>query len=544
MSTVSMSLDPELLRDTEKVIPSDSSQESQEKRHITGFKWFILLFSTLTAIFVYSLDNTIVANIAPTIVNEFNAVEDLPWLSVGFMIGGTAMVLPLGKLYTIFDAKWVLIVSTVVFMAASALCGGAPTMDAEIIGRVLAGAGGNGMYFGLLALISMNTTSQERPKYLSLTGLVWGLGTVLGPVVGGAFELYTWRWAFYINLLFGAILLPTYVFVIPSNNPLPGTSRWQKLTTFDLVGTILSVGSFTTLVMAINFGGILYPWNSGKTIALFVVSGVLWIIFGIQQGFNIATSAETRILPIHLFAQREPVLLFISCAAVGAVSYISVYYIPIYFQFTQGDNAIKSAVRLLPFIFLLIATIPTSGAMMSHFGYYKPWYLGGSVIAFIPAVLMSTIVNIDTSSGVIYGLQIVLGLGAGAYTQAAFAVIQAVVEPGEASNGLTLMLLAQLIGITMGLSISGAVFVNIASNGLFALLPGYPQSQVRQIVSGTSSKLLASLSENMREQALIVIVSAWKNIFICVYVAAAVSLICSIFMSHNRCNVSAAAGGA
>ncbi|KAJ5972566.1 Major facilitator superfamily domain general substrate transporter [Penicillium vulpinum] len=544
MATVSMSLQPEVLQDAEKIALSDLSQELEEKRHITGFKWFIFLASTLTAIFVYSLDNTIVANIAPKIVNHFNSVEDLPWLSVGFMIGGMSMVLPIGKLYSIFDSKWVFIISTIIFMAASALCGGAPTMDAEIIGRVFAGAGGNGMYFGLLALISMNTTSQERPKYLSLSGLVWGLGTVLGPVVGGAFELYTWRWAFYINLLFGAILLPTYLFVIPSNDPLPGTSRWRKLASFDWVGTILSVGSFTTLVMAINFGGTLYLWNSGQIIALFVVSGVLLVLFGLQQGFSIATSVETRILPIHLFAQKEPVLLFISCAAVGAVSYTSVYYIPIYFQFTQGDDAIRSAVRLLPFIFLLIPTTQASGAMMSHFGYYKPWYLGGSLIAFIPAVLMSTIINIDTPSGVLYGLQIVLGLGAGAYTQAAFAVIQAVVQPGEESNGLTLMLLAQLCGLTFGLSISGAVFVNTASNGLFALLPDYPQSQVRQIVSGTSSKLLESISEKLREQALAVIVSSWQNIFMCVSAAAAASLVCSIFMSHKRCNVSPAAGGA
>lgn len=84
------------------------------------------------------------------------------------MIGGMAMILPFGKLYSIFDAKWVFIVSAVIFMAASALCGAAPSMDAEIVGRVFAGAGGNGMYFGLLALISMNTTNQERPKWLSL----------------------------------------------------------------------------------------------------------------------------------------------------------------------------------------------------------------------------------------------------------------------------------------------------------------------------------------------------------------------------------------
>ncbi|KAJ5296301.1 uncharacterized protein N7443_007194 [Penicillium atrosanguineum] len=537
---------PELLHDTEKLAASNSSLDSQpeEKRHITGFKWALFLISTLTAIFVYSLDNTIVANIAPEIVNKFNAVEDLPWLSVGFMIGGMAMILPFGQLYALFDAKWVFIVSTVVFMAASALCGAAPNMDAEIVGRVFAGAGGNGMYFGLLALISMNTTSQERPKWLSLSGLVWGLGTVLGPVVGGGFELYTWRWAFYINLLFGAFLLPTYLFVLPSNDPLPGTSRRQKLASFDWVGSVISIGAFTTLVMGINFGGTLYAWNSGQTIALFVVSGVLWIIFGLQQGFKTATSIERRILPIHLFAQKEPVLLFISCAAVGAVSYTSVYYIPIYFQFTQGDNAIRSAVRLLPFIFLLITAIPTSGAVMSRLGYYKPWYLAGSIIAFIPAVLMSTIVHVDTSAGVIYGLEVILGLGAGAYTQAAFAVIQAVVTPADAPNGLTLMLLAQLSGMTLGLSVSGAIFVKIASNNLFALLPEYPKSDVRQIVSGTSGQLLQSLSENMREQALAIIVSAWQNIFVCVYAAAAASLICSVFMSHKRCNVSAAAGGA
>lgn len=85
------------------------------------------------------------------------------------MIGGMAVVLPLGRLYVLYDTKWVYIISTVIFMAASALCGAAPTMDAEIIGRVFAGAGGNGMYFGLLALISINTTSREWPQYLSLT---------------------------------------------------------------------------------------------------------------------------------------------------------------------------------------------------------------------------------------------------------------------------------------------------------------------------------------------------------------------------------------
>ncbi|KAJ6062454.1 uncharacterized protein N7446_006574 [Penicillium canescens] len=536
----------DLASDTEKGIhcgANGSDDDLKDVRTITGFRWFLFISSTLTAIFVYALDNTIVANIVPAIVNQFDAVSDLPWLSVGFMIGGMAMVLPLGRLYALFDAKWIYISSTIVFMAASGLCGAAPNMQAETVGRVFAGAGGNGMYFGLLVIISMNTTNRERPGYLSLTGLVWGVGTVLGPVIGGGFELYTWRWAFYINLLFGAILLPIYVFILPSNNPTPGKTTWQRLVTFDWVGAVLSVGACITLVMGINFGGTLYPWRSGQIIALFVVTGVLWIAFVLQQAFTIFTTKETRMLPIHLYLQKEPLLLFVACTAVGAVSYTSVYYIPIYFQFTRGDTAIDSAVRQLPFIFFLITAIPASGIYMSRIGYYKPCYLGGSIVALIAAVLMATIVHVNTSPAILYGLEIILGLGAGAYTQASFAVIQAVVAPSEAANGLSLMLLAQLGGLTLGLSVGGAVFVNDASENLYRLLPTTPRDQVQQMVAGTSGRLLRSLSSEMRSKVLDVIVSAWNDVFTCIYVGAAVSLVCAAFLSNKRANVSASAGG-
>ncbi|KAK1150022.1 hypothetical protein N8T08_003580 [Aspergillus melleus] len=422
--------------------------DSEEERHIRGIKWFLLVASTLTGSFIYALDNTIVANIAPTIVNHFDAVENLPWLSVGFMIGGVAMVLIYGRLYALFDSKWLYITSTVIFMAASALCGAAPSMNAEIVGRVFAGAGGNGMYFGILDLLSTNTTSRERPQYLSLTGLVWGLGTVLGPVVGGGFEKYTWRWAFYINLLFGAVLIPTYIFVIPSKHPAPEVSYRQKLSSFDWVGSILNVAAFATLVMAINFGGTLYAWNSGQIIALFIVSGTLWVLFGIQQGFTIATS------------------------------------------------------------------------------------------------LQATIIQVDTRPAILYGLEIVIGLGAGSYTQAAFAVIQAVVAPSEAADGLTLMLLAQLTGMTLGLSITGAIFVNVAQNGLFKLLPHLPREQVSQVVSGTSSALLSKLPDTVRERALDAIVHAWRYLFACVSFGAGVSLLCAVFMANKRANMVSAAGGA
>lgn len=176
--------------------------------------------------------------------------------------------------------------------------------------------------------------------------------------------------------------------MIPSKDPAPEVPYRQKLSNFDWVGSLLNVAAFATLVMAINFGGTLYAWNSGQIIALFIVSGALWILFGIQQGFTIASSLQGRLLPMHLFRQKEPTLLFFACAAVGMVTYPTVYYIPIYFQFTRGDDAIQSAVRLLPFIFILIVAIQSNGALMSRFGYYKPWYLLGSIVALTAAILI------------------------------------------------------------------------------------------------------------------------------------------------------------
>lgn len=150
--------------------------------------------------FIYSLDGTIVADLVPSIVNDFDSVSLLPWLSVGFMVGSIITVLPLGKLFAKFNAKRLYIISVILFLASSALCGASPNMSAMIVGRVFLGMAGNGIYFGIITLISVLTDDRERPAYLSLVGLIWGVGTVLGPVVGGAFDKVSWRWAFYLNL--------------------------------------------------------------------------------------------------------------------------------------------------------------------------------------------------------------------------------------------------------------------------------------------------------------------------------------------------------
>ncbi|KAH8651949.1 major facilitator superfamily domain-containing protein [Tricladium varicosporioides] len=512
----------------------DADEAGNSVRKVHGFQWFLLIVAILFSMFMYSLDGTIVADLVPSIVNEFDSVPLLPWLSVGFMVGSIVTVLPLGKLYGKYNAKWLYISSVILFLASSALCGAAPSMSAMIVGRVFLGMAGNGIYFGILTLLSVNTTDKERPAYLSLVGFVWGLGTVLGPVVGGGFDKVNWRWAFYLNLIIGGIFAPVYLFLLPPFDPQPkGVTLRERAKKFDIVGAALSIASILCLVMAINFGNALYAWKSGQIIALFVVAAVSLVAFAIQQKFAWFTTKEERMFPCHLLRIKEANLLFVAAAGCNAAGFLPIYYIPVYFQFSRGDNALEAAVRLLPLIIVLSATIMANGYFMSKLGFYQPWYLIGGALAVAGDVLLS-LIDENTNVANIYGYEILVAVGSGAFIQAGYATIQTVVPPADTSYAIAFMMLAQFIGIVFGLSIGGAIFVNESLKSLRALLPDISETQLRVIISGTSSNSIAIIPQDLRSQAISAIVESLRKIFVPAYVAAAVALLVSVFIKRNR----------
>jgi MFS family permease len=298
---------------------------------------------------LYGLDNTIVADIQAPIIETFGNVERLAWLGIGFPLGSIAVILAVGKAYGIFDVKWVYVLSLLNFVGGSALCGGAPSMSAEIIGRVWAGLGGAGMYLGVLNVMSLNTGPKERSIYIAGCALVWGVGCVLGPVIGGSLadSGAGWRWAFYINLLIFAAASPVIVFILEPYNPDPNSTLGEKLKRMDWVGIVLNAGMYTTFVMAFTFGGAQWSWKDGRTIAMIVVFGVLLILFAIQQTFAIFTTPEARIFPVDFLKSKALVLQYIAMSATATALFIPIYYIPIYFAFTRNDSALSSAVRLL-----------------------------------------------------------------------------------------------------------------------------------------------------------------------------------------------------
>ncbi|KAG9232670.1 putative HC-toxin efflux carrier [Amylocarpus encephaloides] len=519
--------------------------EEAPPRDIHGIKWALTVGAILSSTFLFALDNTIVAVIQPVIVLHFDSIGKLTWLSVAFLIGAASTNLIWGKIFGQFNAKWTYIFCVVLFEAGSALCGAAPTMDALIIGRAICGVGGSGMYVGVMTLLAGTTTMHERPIYIGGTGLTWGLGTVLGPIVGGAFVENPnagWRWAFYIALCIGAVAAPIYIFMLPSLDPRPGVSFKDRAREMDYIGGFLVIAAFVLGVMAVSMGGIEWEWKDGKIIGMFVASGVLFILLGFQQTYTIFTTVDRRIFPVEFFRSRTMLILFCMTAAGGTAIFIPIYMVPILFQFIHNDTPLEAGVRLLPFIMLLIFAVVSNGVIMSATGYYMPWYLAGGILVVIGGSVMLT-VDTATSVAKIYGYCILIGFGDGLFVQASFSVAQAIVEPEKVALAVGFITCAQTSGITIALAIANSVFLNGAQKGITRVLPDVPQEQIEAAIAGAGSGLVNSLTEDLREKVLSAIVDAMSKTYILVIVAGALATVLSLGMKREKLFISAGHAG-
>ncbi|KAJ6437483.1 glucose-methanol-choline (gmc) oxidoreductase [Purpureocillium lavendulum] len=331
------------------------------------------------------------------------------------------------------------------------------------------------MYLGLLTLLSVTTTNTERPRYLSLTGFIWGIGTVLGPVVGGSLggSAATWRWAFYLNLLVGAIWAPIYIFLLPDLKPLNGRPLLERTAKLDYLGSLLSIGLLICIIMAMNLGGVLWDWSSAQSIALFTLSGLLTTAFTLQQVFCVGTSLDDRLLPMHFWKSCTMIVLFLTMMLAAFGSFIGFYYLPLYYQFTRGTSPVETSIHLLPFMLFLVAFNLVNGQYMGRTGYYNPWYIAGSALELISGILLwkNNTADENTSNAKIYGYTIILSTCFGCFCQAGFAVSQMKVAPGEVAYSVGFMTRGQMLGTVLGTGMSDALFIKYSQKALMRVFP-------------------------------------------------------------------------
>jgi len=512
--------------------------ETSGSRTIVGFRWFVICVALYICCFLYGLDTTIAADIQGPVIARFGHVEQLTWIGAGFPLGSVCVILPLGNLYNAFNIKWTFIISVVLFEVGSALCGGAPTMSALIVGRVIAGAGGSGIYLGSLNYFLTMTVPKERGLYMALIGFFWGVGAVLGPVIGGAFAVSsaTWRWAFYINLVVFAVSAPVHVFYLPSIHPSQGVGVRERLVRLDLIGFVLGAGVWVAFLLVLTMAGTQWAWDDRRTIATFVVFGVTLIAYALQQYFATFTSKAHRAFPGHLLLERTQVLLYIETAAGITTLYVAIYYIPLYFQFANGDTAIMAAVRLLPYVIVAVTVNLASGYFLSAIKYPIAIYLISGVLITLGGALLTVYLRLQTSTATIYGLSVLLAAGSGLAMLTGYSIASLSTRPENAGAALSLQNVSQLGGQVIALAIAGQIFQSSAVKNLRNALAGqgFSDEDIQSAVSGAQSALLDRLDDTLRARAVSAIVKAMQDVFVLVPVAGGVMLLAALCMKREK----------
>ncbi|KAI4693309.1 Efflux pump dep3 [Alternaria novae-zelandiae] len=496
--------------------PADgvTTTDGPSPRNIHGWKWATAYSAMLSTTLLFALDNTIVANIQPAIIADFGHLELLSWIGTGFALG-TMFILLWGKIYGVFNIKWVYIFNILLFEAGSALCGAAPNIEALIVGRVVAGVGGSGMYSGTLTYVSVLSDEKEKPAYLAGSTVVWGIGSVLGPV------------GFYVNLPIGALFAPVYFLLFPSIDPYPSKTLAEKLRLVDWVNAVIFLAGSACLTIVLTFGGVIYPFSSGTVIALWTITGVLLIVFIITLKFHPLVTKENRLYPLHFFKQPTLINMQLQVFLSSGIILAMTYYIPLYFQFVKGDGALEAGVRLLPLIMFMVFASMVNGFLMPRYGLIPVWYIGGSTLALIGTALMYT-VDDTTANANIYGYSILVGAGTGCYIVAGFAIVQSLVPVHEIANAVGAMTISQDLGMVLFLAISGSLFHNIAVGKVGKALPEVSPTEIGNLIAGSSSKAFQALSDE--EKALVIpeIASAMTSIWAFFLAAAAFSVVCSV----------------
>ncbi len=292
----------------------------------SGPKLILIIVSLCLSVFLVALDQTIIAPALGKITDDFQSITDIGWYGAAYLLTTTSLQPSYGKIYRYFSVKYTFLTAVFIFEAGSLLCALAPTSTAFIIGRALAGMGTAGLFSGAVVILSYTLPLRRRPAAFGLIGAMWGLASVAGPLLGGVFTDHaTWRWCFYVNLPIGGVAMGAILLFLKidrADNPEQLTLA-QRILKLDLLGAGIFIPAIVCLLLALEWGGTQYPWNSSRIIGLFVGFGLMIIVFiGIQ-----IWKGDDGTLPPRLFKNRNVLCAMLFAFFFGAGFFPLVYYL-------------------------------------------------------------------------------------------------------------------------------------------------------------------------------------------------------------------------
>lgn len=417
----------------------------------------VVLPGLMLAMVLAMLDNMIVGTAMPRIVGELGGLSYLSWVVTAYVLGTTVSTPIWGKIGDLYGRKTIFLISIVLFMIGSALCGmagssllGGPDggMAQLIAFRAIQGLGAGGLIVNVMAIIGDLVPPRERGQYQGVMAGVMSLAMIAGPLVGGFItDHLDWRWAFYVNLPVGAVALV----LIVTNLRLPKLHNRVRI---DWAGAILLSVSITAMVLITTWGGNQYAWGSWQILALAAVAVLTLAAFVLVE-----RKAAEPIMPLQLFGNRNFTLISVIGFLLGFAMFGAINFLPLFQQTVQGASATNSGLLLLPMMGAAMVVSLFVGRAITSTGKYKIYPVIGGVGMAAGMWLLSTM-DVTTPTWLTGVYIAVLGLGMGFLMQTTMLIAQNSVEQrdlGVASSANTFF---RSIGGSFGVSLFGAIFNN------------------------------------------------------------------------------------
>jgi EmrB/QacA subfamily drug resistance transporter len=409
----------------------------------------VVIGALMMGMFLAALDGTVVSTALPTIVGDLHGASHLTWVVTAYLLTSTVSTPLWGKLGDQFGRKFFFQASIVIFLVGSALSGLSQSMLELILFRAVQGLGAGGLMVGAQTIVGDVVSPRERGRYSGIFMGMFGVTTVIGPLIGGIFvDSVGWRWIFYINIPIGLIALVVTAVALPG-----ALSRVHRV--IDYLGSALLALSATALVLFASLGGTTYPWTSPFIIGMGVGGVVLAVAFLLAE-----RRAVDPVIPLSLFSNS----VFNAVSAIGFVIGFAMFgaltFLPLFLQEVKGVSAIQSGVRLFPMMAGLFVASVGSGLLVSRWGRYKVFPVVGTALTTIGLYLMS-LIGVSTGAWVMAGYMAVFGLGLGLVMSVLLVAVQNAVPYEELGTATSGSYFFRMIGGSFGTAVFGTIFASL-----------------------------------------------------------------------------------
>ncbi|KAH7408372.1 major facilitator superfamily domain-containing protein [Phaeosphaeria sp. MPI-PUGE-AT-0046c] len=424
----------------------------------TGKRLVPVVVALVFSVFLIAIDMTIIGTAIPKITSDFDGLNMVSWYGSVYFLTFGGFQPASGKFFKYFPLKPAYLGSIFIFVIGSLICAVSQNSVTFVVGRAVAGFGAAGVATGAFTLITFVAEPKVRPGLIGMMGAVYGLSSVVGPILGGVFtDRATWRWCFYINLPIGGLsALLIFIFFKTPPQAKPVEASWkEKFLQLDPLGVSLIMGGICSFILAVEYGGQKKPWSSSTVIGLFVGFVLIWATFIAWEYYNNDRAMLQRAVISKRWVWMPSVFQFFFAAPY----FVLLYYLPIYFQSVDNRSAISSGVLNLPLVLSLALGSTMSGILVMKTGHAAPMLVIGAVLSSVSCGLMYTF-DVDTSIGKWIGYQLFYGFAIGMSFQMGITIAQANASIEVMSAVTATVLFFQTIGGAFSTAAAQSGFVN------------------------------------------------------------------------------------